>query len=113
VAEHQKTVPPPPDVVDGVDLYEVGEVLNIKQRRKDLQYYIRWEGYPMEECTWEPRHHLVGADEAMVAYYKENLWAPREIPDGKGSWKLDKPPSRSKRKVNGLDASRRSIPRGG
>ena len=41
VAEHQKTLPPsPPDVVDGVDLYEVREVLNIKQQRKDLRYYI-------------------------------------------------------------------------
>jgi hypothetical protein len=99
VAEHQKAVPPPPpDVVDGVDLYEVGEVLNIKQRRKDLRYYIRWEGYPKEEYTWEPRHHLVGAEDAIAEYYKKNPWAPREIPNGKGGWKLERPPSRSKKK---------------
>jgi hypothetical protein len=41
VAEHQKAVPlPPPDVVDGVDLYEVGEVHNQSLR------------YPNEEYTW-------------------------------------------------------------
>jgi hypothetical protein len=99
VAEHQKAVPPPPpDVVDGVDLYEVGEVLNIKVHNRSLRYYIRWEGYPKEEYTWEPRHHLVGAEDALAEYYKKNPWAPREIPNGKGGWKMENPPPRRKKK---------------
>ncbi|KAJ7887215.1 hypothetical protein B0H14DRAFT_3430714 [Mycena olivaceomarginata] len=44
VAEHQHhDDPPPPNVVDGVDLYELAEVLKmcLKKRRKHLQYLIR------------------------------------------------------------------------
>jgi hypothetical protein len=99
VAEHQKAVPlPPPDVVDSVDLYKVGEVLNIKVHNRSLWYYIRWEGYPKEEYTWEPRYHLVGAEDALAEYYKKNLWAPQEIPNGKGGWKMENPPPRRKKK---------------
>ena len=93
VAEHQKTVPPPPpDVRDGVDVYEVGEILRIKKAKNSLRYYIRWEGYPKEEYTWEPRRHLTGAEEALNEFYKKNPGAPREIPNGRGGWKIYNPP---------------------
>jgi hypothetical protein len=43
VAAHQHhDDPPPPDVVDGVNLYEIAEVLKIRlnKKRKRLQYLI-------------------------------------------------------------------------
>ncbi|XXG97571.1 hypothetical protein Hte_003876 [Hypoxylon texense] len=27
-------------------------------RPGEMQYLIKWEGFPMEECTWEPAEHL-------------------------------------------------------
>jgi hypothetical protein len=62
VAEHQKAVPlPPPDVIDSMDLYEVGEVLNIKVHNRSLRYYICWKatrrstlGNP-DTTWWVPR----------------------------------------------------------
>jgi hypothetical protein len=99
VAEHQKVVTlPPPDVVDSMDLYEVGEVLNIEVHNWSLWYNIRWEGYPKEEYTWEPRHHLVGAKDTLAEYYKKNLWVPQEILNGKGGWKRENLPPRQKKK---------------
>lgn len=28
------------------------------ERPGEMQYLIKWEGFPMEECTWEPAEHL-------------------------------------------------------
>ena len=48
--------------------FEVGEILDIKGRRKkdntfyrkDLQVKVLWKGYPIEEATWEPFSEFKG-----------------------------------------------------
>ena len=48
--------------------FEVGEILDIKGRRKkdntfyrkDLQVKVLWKGYPIEEATWEPYSEFKG-----------------------------------------------------
>jgi hypothetical protein len=40
----------------------------------------------------------VGTEDALAGYYKKNPWAPREIPNRKGGWKMENPPPRRKKK---------------
>jgi hypothetical protein len=74
VAAHQHHDDPPlPDVVDGVDLYEIAEVLKIclNKKRKHLQYPIRLEGYGPEDNTWEPLEHLGDSTECLEDFYEK------------------------------------------
>jgi hypothetical protein len=91
-AQHQHAVtPPPPDVVDGVNVYEVGEILRVKywgRARKRLRYFVRWKDYPKEEWTWEPREWLEGAEEAIEEFYKKYPERPREELGPRGKWRL-------------------------
>jgi len=36
------------------------------------EYFIKWQGFPDSECTWEPEHHLT---EQLVGEYEETLKA--------------------------------------
>ncbi len=51
---------PPPDLVGDVEQYEV-EAIHSHQRQgkgKQLQYLVKWFGYPKSNNTWEPAGHL-------------------------------------------------------
>src|SRR5712672_1903346 len=69
-------VRPPPDLIDGEEEYEVEAVLNHRMfgRRRQVQYLIKWKGYPHSDNTWEPSEN-VHADELVSAYHK---WRPLE-----------------------------------
>ena len=45
---------PPPDLVDGVEEFEVERVLDSCQngRGRKLQYLIKWKGYPDSDNQW-------------------------------------------------------------
>ena len=43
--------PPPPDIVDGEEEYEVEEILDSRIYRKKLQYLVKWKGYGHGENT--------------------------------------------------------------
>src|SRR6266487_3392000 len=46
----QKTPPPPPpEIVDGLEQYEVEEILDSWFHWNQLQYLVKWKGYPSEE----------------------------------------------------------------
>jgi transposase InsO family protein len=51
---------PPPDLVKGEEQYKVEAVRNHRRhgRRKQLQYLVKWKGYPESDNTWEPVGHL-------------------------------------------------------
>jgi len=55
----------------------------IKHRRNKgrIQYMIKWEGYSMEECTWEYEENLTNCPEILENYKKsmeENNSAPKK-----------------------------------
>src|SRR5712672_3262046 len=64
-------IKPPPDLIDGEEEYEVEAVLNHRMfgRRRQVQYLIKWKGYPHSDNTWEPSEN-VHADELINAYHK-------------------------------------------
>ena len=44
---------PPPELVEGEEVYEVENILKHRRRGRGYQYYVKWKGYPIEEASWE------------------------------------------------------------
>ena len=38
---------PPPDLLDGEEVYTVERILKHRRRGRGYQYYVQWEGYPV------------------------------------------------------------------
>jgi hypothetical protein len=38
--------------------FEVEDILDSRQRGKQIEYLIRWEGYGHEHDSWEPARHF-------------------------------------------------------
>ena len=51
---------PPPDCVDpaGGEDYHVERILAQRGAGRRAQYLVKWQGYPNEDCSWEPRKNL-------------------------------------------------------
>jgi hypothetical protein len=67
---------PGPDVIDGVEMYEVEDILaerrkqvTIKRKKKtETQYLVKWKGYSTAEATWEPMEALREAPDILSRY---------------------------------------------
>ena len=46
------------DFYDIDDYYEVEKIITRKSKGKNKLYLIKWLGYPITDCTWEPITHL-------------------------------------------------------
>ena len=46
------------DFDDIDDYYEVEKIITRKSKGKNTLYLIKWLGYPITDCTWEPISHL-------------------------------------------------------
>ena len=42
---------PPPELVDGEEVYEVEAILRHRRRGRGYQYYVKWKGYPISEAS--------------------------------------------------------------
>jgi len=40
------------------EFYDVEKILDKKKIRGKYKYLIKWKGYPMDQCTWEPLSNL-------------------------------------------------------
>jgi hypothetical protein len=65
---------PPPDLVDGMEEYEVEKVLDSRQygRRHKLQYLVAWKGYPDSDNQWVNWDDAEGAQEAIREFKRLN-----------------------------------------
>src|SRR6266403_1899085 len=61
---------PPPDLIDGEEEYEVERIVAHRQfgRSKQLQYLIKWKGYPESNNTWEPADQVHAPD--LIKHYQ-------------------------------------------
>jgi len=68
-------IKPPPDLIDGEEEYEVEAVLNhcMFGCRCQLQYLIKWKGYPHSDNMWEPSGN-VHADCNALTGVKARRW---------------------------------------
>ena len=61
---------PSPDLIDGGEEYEVERIVNHQHhgRARQLQYLLKWKGYPKSDNTWEPADQ-VHAPELIKLYH--------------------------------------------
>jgi hypothetical protein len=65
---------PPPDLVEGVEEYEVEKVIDSRRYRRGhkLQYLIAWKGYPDSDNQWVNWDDAEGAQEAIKEFQCSN-----------------------------------------
>ena len=61
---------PPPELVEGEEVYEVETILNHRKQGQGYQYFVKWRGYPISDASWEPEHVFSDDDGNMLTQYK-------------------------------------------
>ena len=56
-----------PDATDSGE-YEVEKILTKRGENNHIQYLIKWKGYPMEDCSWEPASNLKNSKRILAAF---------------------------------------------
>jgi hypothetical protein len=59
---------PPPDLVEGEEVYEVETILNHRKRGRGYQYYVKWQGYPISDASWEPEQSFSDDGDILTQY---------------------------------------------
>jgi hypothetical protein len=59
---------PPPELVEGEEVYEVETILNHRKRGRGYQYFVKWRGYPISDASWEPEHSFSDDGDALTQY---------------------------------------------
>ena len=60
---------PPPDLLEGEEVYEVETILKHRRQGRGYQYLLKWKGYPITDATWESE--LAFSDDGnMLTIYK-------------------------------------------
>ena len=49
---------PPPELIEGEEVYEVENILKHRKRGRTYQYYVKWKKSPISEASWEPEEVL-------------------------------------------------------
>lgn len=55
---------------EGDDAYEVEKILKKRTKGGKVEYYLKWRGFGMEDCTWEPRDNLTCDD--LIEQFEED-----------------------------------------
>ena len=50
------------------EFYNIEKILGRRKQNGIIQYKIKWEGYPISQCTWEPMKNLETAKELVEEY---------------------------------------------
>ena len=54
------------------EFYNIEKIIGRRMSKGKLEYKIKWEGYSMDECTWEPIENLETAKELVKEYDQLN-----------------------------------------
>ena len=71
-------LPPPLDIVEGEERYEVEEVINSQFYYWKLQFLVKWKGYGHEENSWISERDI-DAPALIMDFYKANPAALKQI----------------------------------
>ena len=70
--EHGENFPrPPPDLIEGEEEYEVESIQNSRFFRRQLQYLVKWKGYPDSDNEWIAASDA-HADDLLTLYHTEH-----------------------------------------
>lgn len=62
----------------GSEEYEVERILDKKKMGGVWKYQIKWLGYSLDECTWEPKENLINVEDLLDEF--ENDWLTKNKP---------------------------------
>ena len=101
--EHRENfTEPPPDLVEGVAEWEVEKILDMRTRRSQKQYLIRWKGYSDAHNSWEPWENIKAP--LLMAKFEKQGSAQRGE-DAQGKLQVQKRNRRGAIRVICLDTS--------
>ena len=60
---------PPPELVEGEEVYEVETILSHRRRGREYQYFIKWQGCPISDVSWKPEQ-MFSDDGDILRQYK-------------------------------------------
>ena len=67
---------PPSIEINGCEEYEVESILDSRIRWGKLEYFVHWQGYPINERTWEPASNLNNALEKIRIFHHQHPMQP-------------------------------------
>ena len=53
---------------EGQEVYNIETILRHRKRGRGYQYYVKWEGYPITEASWEPEGSFSNDDDILNQY---------------------------------------------
>ena len=59
------------------EYYNIEKIIGLRKINGKFEYRIKWEGYRMSQCTWEPMKNLESAKELIEEYNRSN---PIDLP---------------------------------
>jgi hypothetical protein len=75
----QHPEPPPPIEVDGEPEHLIERILDVRVRRRRMQYLVKWQGYEDPDSnTWEPEYH-VAETQALDEFETRNMDKIRKL----------------------------------
>ena len=64
-------IPPPPDIIEGEEEYEIEGILSHRQRDEQMEYLVKWKGYSHDENQWLPAEELTPHAAELVEEYTQ------------------------------------------
>ncbi|KAL4239564.1 Chromobox protein 8 [Mactra antiquata] len=56
----------------------IADYIKKKRRRKgNIEYLVKWKGYPTRHCTWEPQENIL--DNSLIRQFDEEGYDPRRV----------------------------------
>jgi hypothetical protein len=75
--EEDQQLPPPPIIIDGQEEYEVERIIAKRRFQDQVQYLVKWAGYPIEEAMWLTKEDMKNASDLIKEFEERTRNASR------------------------------------